>query len=274
MALLIASNLSLGYDSHAIIENLNFTVNAGDYLCIVGENGSGKTTLMKTLLHLQEPLKGRIEMGDGLKKNEIGYLPQQTVIQKDFPASVKEIVLSGCQGRSGFRPFYNQAEKRLAAENMERMGISELSGRCYRELSGGQQQRVLLARALCATQKVLLLDEPVSGLDPRVTAEMYSLIKELNDDGITIIMISHDVAAALQYATHILHIGEDVFFGTRDEYLESDAGQFFLMHQKDEKKDGHTDSRKNENTDSQKDGKADGQKNGEPDGQKGGEADA
>ncbi|MBR0087523.1 MAG: metal ABC transporter ATP-binding protein [Lachnospiraceae bacterium] len=285
MALLTASNLSLGYDSHAIIENLNFTVNAGDYLCIVGENGSGKTTLMKTLLHLQEPLKGWIEMGDGLRKNEIGYLPQQTVIQKDFPASVKEIVLSGCQGRSGFRPFYNQAEKRLAAENMERMGISELSGRCYRELSGGQQQRVLLARALCATQKVLLLDEPVSGLDPRVTAEMYSLIKELNDDGITIIMISHDVAAALQYATHILHIGEDVFFGTRDEYLESDAGQFFLMHQKDEKKDGHTNTQKDEltdrqkveNTDSRKDGKpcepADGEKAEEPDGQKGGEAD-
>ena len=265
MALLTASNLSLGYDSHAIIENLNFSVNAGDYLCIVGENGSGKTTLMKTLLHLQEPLKGRIEMGDGLRKNEIGYLPQQTVIQKDFPASVKEIVLSGCQGRSGFRPFYTQAEKRLAAENMERMGISELSGRCYRELSGGQQQRVLLARALCATQKVLLLDEPASGLDPRVTAEMYSLIKELNDNGITIIMISHDVAAALQYATHILHVGEDVFFGTRDEYLESDAGRFFLMHQKDEGKDKHTDPQKNEHSDRQKDG--------EPDGQKGGEAD-
>ena len=139
MALLTIQNLSLGYDSHAILENLNFSVNAGEYLCIVGENGSGKTTLMKTLLHLQEPISGRILVGDGLKNNEIGYLPQQTVVQKDFPASVREIVLSGCQGRCGLRSFYNREEKQLAEDNMERMGIASLSGRCYRELSGGQQ---------------------------------------------------------------------------------------------------------------------------------------
>ena len=163
MAYITVQDLSLGYDAHAIVEGLNFTVNAGDYLCIVGENGSGKTTLMKTLLHLQEPVGGQIRMGDGLKKNEIGYLPQQTMVQKDFPASVSEIVLSGCQGRCGFRPFYNKEEKQLAEENMKRMGITELANRCYRELSGGQQQRVLLARALCATRKILLLDEPVSG---------------------------------------------------------------------------------------------------------------
>ena len=232
MALLTIQNLSLGYDSRVIAEGLDFTVNTGDYLCIVGENGSGKTTLMKALLHLQEPVGGQILTGDGLKRNEIGYLPQQTVVQRDFPASVQEIVISGCQGRCGLKPFYGKKEKRLAAENMERMGISDLAGRCYRELSGGQQQRVLLARALCATQKLLLLDEPVSGLDPKVTGEMYGLIEELNREGITIIMISHDIAAAVRYATHILHIGTRVFFGTRDAYLQSDIGKIFLLQQK------------------------------------------
>ncbi len=231
MALLTLKNLSLGYDSHVIVENLNLTVNTGEYLCIVGENGSGKTTLMKTLLHLQEPVSGQILMGDGLKKNEIGYLPQQTIIQKDFPASVREVVLSGCQGRCGLRPFYNKAEKQLAEDNMSRMGISRLRNSCYRELSGGQQQRVLLARALCATRKILLLDEPVSGLDPIVTAEMYSLISDLNREGITIIMISHDIPAAVQFASHILHIGETTFYGTKNEYLNSDTGKFFLMQQ-------------------------------------------
>ncbi|MBQ7536478.1 MAG: ATP-binding cassette domain-containing protein, partial [Stomatobaculum sp.] len=192
----------------------------GDYLCIVGENGSGKTTLMKTLLRLRTPMGGKIIMGDGVKENEIGYLPQQSEMQKDFPASVTEIVLSGCQGRCGLRPFYNQEEKKLAADAMEKMGITALSKRCYRELSGGQQQRVLLARALCAAQKILLLDEPVSGLDPVVTADMYDLIRRLNRSGITIIMISHDIRAALKDASHILHIGGTVFFGTKDAYLE------------------------------------------------------
>lgn len=232
MALLNIQNLSLGYHSHVIVKGLNFVVNAGDYLCIVGENGSGKSTLMKTLLHLQEPVTGQVQTGDGLQKNEIGYLPQQTAVQKDFPASVREVVLSGCQGRCGFRPFYNKAEKRLADENMERMGILSLANRCYRELSGGQQQRVLLARALCATRKILLLDEPVSGLDPKVTIEMYNLIAELNHEGITVIMISHDIAAAVRYASHILCIGTTVFFGTKEEYVKSDIGRFFLMQQK------------------------------------------
>ncbi len=229
MPLLTIQDLAFGYDSHAIISDLSFTVNAGDYLCIVGENGSGKTTLMKTLLHLREPISGRIISGDGLKPNEIGYLPQQTVVQKDFPASVREIVLSGFQGSIGLRPFYTKAEKKLAEENMERMGISRLADRCYRELSGGQQQRVLLARALCATRKILLLDEPVSGLDPKVTAEMYSLIQSLNREGITIIMISHDIAAAVKYASHILHIGSRIFFGTRDEYAASDLGKRWML---------------------------------------------
>lgn len=229
MAYITASDLSLGYDSRSIIEGLNFTVNKGDYLCIVGENGSGKTTLMRTLLNLQEPVSGSILIGDGLKKNEIGYLPQQTSVQKDFPASVREIVISGCQGRCGLRPFYSKEEKKLAEDNMERMGIKALADRCYRELSGGQQQRVLLARALCATRKILLLDEPVSGLDPKVTQEMYSLIAQLNRDGITVIMISHDIAAAVNYASHILHIGSNIFFGTKEEYIRSEAGKNFLI---------------------------------------------
>ena len=235
MALLTIQDLALSYDGHVIVDSLNFHVNAGDYLCIVGENGSGKTTLMKALLHLQEPISGQIVMGDGLKRNEIGYLPQMTVVQKDFPASVKEIVLSGFQGRCGLRPFYSREEKQIADENMERMGISNLGKHCYRDLSGGQQQRVLLARALCATRKLLLLDEPVSGLDPKVTAELYSLIAELNQEGITVIMISHDIAAAVRYASHILHIGGSVFFGTKNEYLKSDIGRFYLAQQEGEK---------------------------------------
>ncbi len=231
MAFITAKDLSLGYEAQVVVSGLNFTVEKGDYLCIVGENGSGKTTLMKTLLHLREPISGEILTGDGLKANEIGYLPQQTVVQKDFPASVKEIVLSGFQGQCGLRPFYYRKEKQQAMENMERMGIADLADRCYRDLSGGQQQRVLLARALSATRKVLLLDEPVAGLDPVVTAQMYSLIKELNKEGITIIMISHDIAAALKYASHILHIGDTVFFGTREEYLDSSAGRMFFSGQ-------------------------------------------
>lgn len=226
-------NLSLGYDSKAIVSDLNFSINKGDYLCIVGENGSGKTTLMKTLLNLHSPLSGSIITGDGLKTNEIGYLPQQTVVQRDFPASVKEIVLSGCQGHCGIRPFYKKEEKNTARQNMERMGISNLSSRCYRELSGGQQQRVLLARALCATRKLLFLDEPVSGLDPKATAEMYDIIEELNRrDKITIIMISHDISAAVKYASHILHIGDEIFFGTKEEYLKSNAGGQFTGNER------------------------------------------
>ena len=220
MSQLTCTDLTLGYGSQQILSGLSFEVNAGDYLCIVGENGSGKTTLMKTILGLNKPLGGAIEFGDGVTARTIGYLPQQTDVQRDFPASVREIVISGCLGHDGFRPFYSKADKALALRSMERMNISDLSRRCYRELSGGQQQRVLLARALCATEKLLLLDEPVAGLDPKVTAEMYELIESLNkNDHVTIIMISHDVDKALQYASHILHIGSDLFFGTREEYL-------------------------------------------------------
>ena len=222
MALITCQNLCLGYDGREILHDLSFEVNSGDYLCIVGENGSGKSTLMRTILGLQKPLAGQILTGDGLRPNEIGYLPQQTPVQKDFPASVWEVVLSGFEGGCGWRPFYTKAEKQRAEDNIRSMGIEHLSGRCYRELSGGQQQRVLLARALCATSKLLFLDEPVSGLDPKVTAEMYDLIERLNrEQGITVIMISHDIGAALRFASHVLHIGDKVFFGTREAYQTS-----------------------------------------------------
>ena len=228
MSLLTVEDLSLGYDSRVIAKGIHFSVGKGDHLCIVGENGSGKTTLMRTLLRLQAPISGVIKLGDDLKQTEIGYLPQQSFLQKDFPASVEEIVLSGCQGRCGLRPFYSKTEKALAKENMLRMGIEGLAKRSFSELSGGQKQRVLLARALCATRKVLLLDEPVNGLDPKGTSEMYELIESLRKEGVTIIMISHDISAAIRYCTHILHIGESIFFGTKEEYIRSSEGQSFL----------------------------------------------
>ncbi len=232
MVQLSCKNLTLGYGEKILVENLSFQVNSRDYLCIVGENGTGKSTLIKTILHLQQPLKGEIFLGDDIKPTEIGYLPQQTVVQKDFPASVREIVLSGCQGRAGWRPFYNKEERLLAARNMAKMDITQLGKRCYRELSGGQQQRVLLARALCATQKMLLLDEPVTGLDPKATSDMYRMISDLNkNDGISIIMVSHDIEEAVQYATHILHIDRHIFFGTKEEYLKSSIGKQYLSSQ-------------------------------------------
>ena len=228
MPQIVCENLTLGYGGETIVEGLTFSVNAGMYLCVVGENGAGKSTLMKTILGLHTPLSGRVAFGDGLRQREIGYLSQQTDVQRDFPASVREIVLSGCQGRMGLWPFYHREEKELAARNMERMGVADLADRCYRDLSGGQQQRVLLARALCATQKLLLLDEPVSGLDPVVTADMYRVIEELHQSGVTILMITHDVTEALPYATHILYLGRRRFFGTRDEYLRDRQSAFVL----------------------------------------------
>ncbi len=236
MAQISCKDLALGYDGKTVAENITFTVNKGDYLCIVGENGSGKSTLIKTLLHLKKPLGGKLEFGNGFTQRMIGYLPQQTVVQRDFPASVKEIVLSGCLNRSGIGPFYSKADKELAKETMEKMGITHLANRCYRELSGGQQQRVLLARALCATREMLLLDEPVAGLDPKVTKEMYELINRLNkEDGITIIMVSHDIGASIRYASHILHVSrQPLFFGTTTDYLKTPAGKTFAAMGGDE----------------------------------------
>lgn len=227
MEQLRCENLRLGYEGKEIVHGLSFSVSKGDYVCIVGENGSGKSTLVKVLLGIHSPISGEVKRSRELTHG-IGYLPQQTAVQRDFPASVEEIVLSGFAGRMGFRPFYTKQERARARVNMERLGVASLAGRCYRELSGGQQQRVLLARALCATGELLLLDEPASGLDPKATAELYAIIKEFNHkDGITVLMVSHDIATALTYADRILHIGHEVFFGSREEYLESAVGRAF-----------------------------------------------
>ena len=229
MPQLICKDLTLGYEGKAVVSNLSFNVEAGNYLCIVGENGSGKSTLMKTILGLKAPLSGQVITGEGLKPEEIGYLPQQTVVQKDFPASVKEVVRSGCLNRCGMRPYYNKAENQLVKDSLEQLGIAALAKSCYRELSGGQQQRVLLARALCATRKILLLDEPAAGLDPLAALEMYALIAKLNDSGITIIAISHDITASIKYASHVLHLGgrASVFYGETAGYIKSAQGRLY-----------------------------------------------
>jgi zinc transport system ATP-binding protein len=229
MAYITCKNVTLGYEGKIISNNINFQVNEGDYLCIVGENGVGKSTLMKTILNLRKPLEGEIVYADGINAGQIGYLPQQTMIQRDFPASVKEVVYSGCVNRMGLRPFYTAAEKRICTENMKRMDILDIQNKCYRELSGGQQQRVLLARALCAAKKILLLDEPAAGLDPKVTAEMYELIERLNKEDITIIMISHDIVEAVKYASHILHMSNTPeYFGSKEDYIQSDVYKKFM----------------------------------------------
>ncbi|MBQ8966676.1 metal ABC transporter ATP-binding protein [Ruminococcus sp.] len=228
-------NCTLGYEGVAVTEDINFTVSSGDYLCILGENGSGKSTLIKALLGLRPVMNGNIEWVES-KQGEIGYLPQQTVVQRDFPASVREIVLSGCLGKGSFRPFYSKEDKELADKTMTELGIKDLEKRCYRELSGGQQQRVLLARALCAAGKILLLDEPVTGLDPKAQNDLYELIAKLNKQGITIIMVSHDIHAAVRYASHVLHIGskKQLFFGTKDKYVNSKLGQSFILSEEAE----------------------------------------
>jgi zinc transport system ATP-binding protein len=218
---LICKDLTLGYDGKPVVSGISFSVNAGDYLCIVGENGCGKSTLMKTLLGLKKQMFGQIVIENGLKQNDIGYLPQQTAAQKDFPASAMEVVRSGCLNRCGLRPFYTKAQKHIAQTNMEKLGVAAIANRCYRELSGGQRQRTLLARALCAAHKILLLDEPAAGLDQKAAVDMYELIAKLNGEGATIIVISHDYAACVKYATHILQLCEPLFFGSKEEYIKS-----------------------------------------------------
>ena len=230
MPLITCQNVSFAYEGNTAVIGLDFQVGSGDYLCVVGENGSGKSTLIKGLLRLKGPQTGSILMGDGLRADEIGYLPQQTAAQKDFPASAYEVVLSGRLSARGLLPFYSHADKMMAEENIQLLGIEALRNRCYRELSGGQQQRVLLARALCATKKLLLLDEPVAGLDPLVTQELYRLIEHINrETGLTVIMVSHDIQSAVKYASHILHLKTaQVFFGKTEDYLQSEVGTRFM----------------------------------------------
>ncbi|MCR5019683.1 metal ABC transporter ATP-binding protein [Ruminococcus sp.] len=231
-------NCTLGYEGVPVTEGINFTVSSGDYLCILGENGSGKSTLIKSLLGLRPVMSGSIDWLE-VKHSEIGYLPQQTLVQRDFPASVKEIIVSGAMTKGKFRPFCTKADKERAMKAMERLGITDLEKHCYRELSGGQQQRVLLARALCAADKVLLLDEPVTGLDPKAQNDLYELIAKLNAGGMSMIMVSHDIHAAVRYASHILHIGskKQLFFGTKEDYVNSKLGQSFINSEEAEHDD-------------------------------------
>jgi zinc transport system ATP-binding protein len=236
MALIACQDVSFAYEGHTAVSGLNFEVGRGDYVCVIGENGSGKSTLIKGLLRLKTPRSGSVLMGDGLKPDQIGYLPQQTAARKDFPASAYEVVLSGRLGARGIRPFYSRADKAIAEENIRHLGLTALRNRCYRELSGGQQQRVLLARALCATKKALLLDEPAAGLDPAMTQELYRLIEKINrETGIAVLMVSHDIHSAVKYASHILHLkNRQLFFGRTEDYLKSKAGLGFMGSERNE----------------------------------------
>ena len=227
MPLLSFLNLSIGYENTVVLDNLSFEIEKGDYLAIIGENGAGKSTLLKTMLGLIPPIKGKVVFSNELKRTEVGYLPQQTLAQRDFPASVYEVVLSGCLARNGLRPFYSKKDKELAKANIQKMGLEGFEKRCYRELSGGQQQRVLLARALCSSDKLLVLDEPVTGLDPKVTNQLYEEINNLNKEEITIIMISHDLSV-LKFANKVLHVGHQTYFGSKDDYFKSQSYQDLL----------------------------------------------
>ncbi len=226
--LIKAENLALAYDETPVATDIHFSVDAGDYLCIVGENGSGKSTLVKAIVGLHPIAAGTLTIDPEVRRGGIGYLPQHTPAQRDFPASVREIVRSGCLRRAGMNPLWRSSDKKLADEAMERMGIAHLASRCYRELSGGQQQRVLLARAFCATGKLIVLDEPIAGLDPFAMTEMYRMIADLNREGVAVVMVSHDVSAAVNFADHILHISKTTnFYGSTEGYLKTPVGQQF-----------------------------------------------
>lgn len=211
------NHVSFSYDKKRVLSDLSFELNPGDFLVVIGENGTGKSTLLKGIAGLLKPIDGSLTLS--VQKNEIGYLPQKTEIQRNFPASVEEVVLSGRLNQKGWHPFFTGKDKDVAKNAMEKLGIFSLRKKCFGELSGGQQQRVLLARALCSVSKLLLLDEPVSGLDPTASGEFYRMLEELNRSGITIIMVSHDVPAVLQYTSHVLELGYDsIFFGTTEQY--------------------------------------------------------
>lgn len=230
MSLLKVSDLSLGYEGRKIVQNISFTVNQGDFLSIIGENGTGKTTLVKGLLGLIGKLSGSIELSEGITQSHIGYLGQKNLIAKDFPASVWEIVLSGFLNSKRLGLFYSKEQKLEAERMMKKVDILNLKNASFSQLSGGQQQRVLLARALCAAKKLILLDEPTTGLDPRATADFYRLLSELNKEGVTVIMVSHDVTGAMRLSSHILYLGKDAsFFGTTHQYLHSDTGKGLML---------------------------------------------
>ena len=226
--LVACQNLSFGYDGHIVVRGLNFSVQTGDFLLVAGENGSGKSTLVKGLLRLINPMEGEIKFSPGFEQSQTGYLSQQIAAKQDFPAGVFEIVLSGNLGKKHLLPFYRQAEKRKAEEKLRLLGIENLRRQCFRELSGGQQRRVLLARSLCAAEKLLVLDEPFAGLDPLISVELYRLLEKINrETGMTIIMVSHEIEAAA-CATKVLHLQkQQLFFGSMEDYRQSETGKKF-----------------------------------------------
>jgi len=228
--LLKCEHVDFGYENQDAVTDVSLEVSTGDYICIVGENGSGKSTLMKGILGLLKPTEGKIEISEELKKAGIGYLPQQTAAQKDFPATVFEVVISGCLGKRGNRPFYSPKEKQTALSNLERLGIADLKKSCFRDLSGGQKQRALIARALCATDKLLILDEPITGLDPSAIQDFYNIIRKLNrEEQVAILMVSHDMENIVRQAGKILHLQQKaLFWGTVQDYLKSGIGNQFL----------------------------------------------
>lgn len=232
MAQLRCENISVGYEDGIVVSDVSFELNRGDYVCIVGENGAGKSSLLKGILGLARIQSGRIEYGDGISRADVGYLPQQKDYQKNFPATVKEVVMSGFLNKMGLRPYYNKAEKAKAMEILKDFGMADYVKASFGSLSGGQKQRVLLARALCATDKLLLLDEPTTGLDPVATEELYELLKRLNrEKKTTILMVSHDLNKAVSDAGLILHVNKRSgcgYFGPADKYLDSDAARHFL----------------------------------------------
>lgn len=232
MALMALKAVTVAFEGMVAIHSVSFSVERGDYLVVLGENGSGKSTLMRAMLGLVKPRSGIISYGDGLSRDKIGYLPQQTAAQRDFPASVEEVVMSGCANRLGRRFFYNRIDRERAAQSMAMLDITRFRGRSYRTLSGGQQQRVLLARALCATDKLLILDEPVTGLDPAATDELYAIIRELNQTrGVAIIMVSHDLRGALQDAKHVIVMDRGLdFYGNVDEYASKYLDKAVIAH--------------------------------------------
>lgn len=225
-----AENITIAYDRMNVVEDVSIFIESGDYLSIVGENGSGKSSLLKGILGLVPIKSGEVTFFNDVSKRNIGYLPQQMTTWKEFPASVYEVVLSGCLTRSSFHPFYTKEEKQLAKANMKKLGIYDFRKKTFGNLSGGQKQRVLLARALCATDKILFLDEPISGLDPIVTEEFYEVIYKLNqEEHLTIVMVSHDIENALKYSNKILHMQDfKYFFGTKEDYMQSKLGKAFL----------------------------------------------
>lgn len=234
MSAVSVSDVTLSYDNLTVAEHVSFDVEFGDYVCIVGENGTGKSTLLKTIVGIHQPKSGHILFDCDIRNGDIGYLPQQTVVRDDFPASVGEIVLSGCLGLLGKRPFFGAEERRIADKNMDLLGISDLKKTSFRELSGGQRQRVLLAKALCCARKILVLDEPVTGLDPLVTADMYSILRLINGEGVTIIMVSHEIGEAVKQASKILHLKHGVeFYGKTEDYLKSSVGKLFTGGESD-----------------------------------------